>query len=299
MPGTSFAVRTSDYAGDESVQTDPDRRTESAPGDADSESRARPGLPQEFHRRRKSPCRQLFSCPSSRTSRAPTAAPASGETSRRPRSSGLKNRADNLAIARAAAEHAADRVHHFVFVGRWIFLEQRRRRNQHARACMLRIAPRREKETIAASSRTAAIVAASPSTVVISHPATCPAATRHAQTGSPFSRTVQAPQSPASHPTFVPVSPRSSRSTRERRRVPRRVTSTRRPFTENEINSAPSLIRSFSVIAMSAAPHAGFQSAPHQRQRRIAPVFCRGAHVINRRKRGEMLWPSTAIPIPV
>ncbi len=38
-----------------------------------------------------------------------------------------------------------------------------------------------------------------------------PTATRQEQTASPSSRTVQAPQSPASQPTFVPVSPRSSR----------------------------------------------------------------------------------------
>ena len=44
-----------------------------------------------------------------------------------------------------------------------------------------------------------------PSTVVISEPSTCPAPTRQAQQTSPSSITVQAPQSPALHPTLVPL----------------------------------------------------------------------------------------------
>ena len=52
---------------------------------------------------------------------------------------------------------------------------------------------------------------ASPSTVVTSRPATWPSGIMQAQTCSPSSRTVQAPQSPALQPTFVPMRPSSSR----------------------------------------------------------------------------------------
>ena len=44
-----------------------------------------------------------------------------------------------------------------------------------------------------------------PSTVVISEPSICPTPTRQAQQASPSIITVQAPQSPALHPTLVPV----------------------------------------------------------------------------------------------
>ena len=60
-------------------------------------------------------------------------------------------------------------------------------------------------------------------------PATWPMATRQAQTWRPSSSTVQAPQSPASQPTLVPVRPRSSRNAdgqpRDRRTIPGRGTS--------------------------------------------------------------------------
>ena len=150
---------------------------------------------------------------------------------------------------------------------------------------------------IAASCPCSGDRAASPSTVVISHPATCPAATRQAQTGSPFSRTVQAPQSPASHPTFVPVSPRSSRSTRESRRVPGAATSTARPFTENEIDSVPRG-GSFSVVAMSAAPTQASSARCTRVKRGIPPVLGRGAHIVNRRKRRQDARPGLPLPIP-
>ena len=73
----------------------------------------------------------------------------------------------------------------------------------------------------------------SPSTVVTSRSATCATGTRQAQTACPSSWTVQAPQSPASHPTFVPVSARSSRRTSESRRIGGVATVTARPLTRN------------------------------------------------------------------
>ena len=79
-------------------------------------------------------------------------------------------------------------------------------------------APRRG--TRAGAGGAAASPSARPSTV-LDHPGRRAgrSGTRQAQTGSPSSRTVHAPQSPASQPTFVPVSPRSSRRTSVRRRI--------------------------------------------------------------------------------
>ena len=48
---------------------------------------------------------------------------------------------------------------------------------------------------------------ASPSTVVSERPSACTASIRHARTGSPSSCTVQAPHTPCSQPTWVPVRP--------------------------------------------------------------------------------------------
>ena len=50
---------------------------------------------------------------------------------------------------------------------------------------------------------------ASPSSVVTSRPSARKAGTRQLWTGLPSSQTVQAPQSPASHPFFTPNQPRS------------------------------------------------------------------------------------------
>jgi len=97
-------------------------------------------------------------------------------------------------------------------------------------------------------------VSASPSTVVTSHPSACPVATRHAQTGSPSSSTVQAPQSPASHPTLVPVSPSSSRSTRESRCTGELETVTARPFTRNAMDRALASALGSRVPAISRSP---------------------------------------------
>ena len=52
-----------------------------------------------------------------------------------------------------------------------------------------------------------------PSTVVTTLPSSRPTGTIQAHTARPSSKTVQAPQSPASQPTFVPVRPNCSRRT--------------------------------------------------------------------------------------
>src|SRR6266516_5914243 len=55
----------------------------------------------------------------------------------------------------------------------------------------------------------------SPSTVVIAAPSAVTASSRQERTATPSSRTVQAPQTPCSQPTWVPVSRRSWRRSEE------------------------------------------------------------------------------------
>ena len=62
-----------------------------------------------------------------------------------------------------------------------------------------------------ASPLLAPVVAAKPSMVVTSLPSAWTASIVHDLTDSPSSRTVHAPHDDVSHPTFVPVRPRSSR----------------------------------------------------------------------------------------
>src|SRR6202795_4974256 len=97
-------------------------------------------------------------------------------------------------------------------------------------------------------------VSPTPSTVVPSHLSTCTVATRHAQTGSPSNRTVQAPQSPASHPTLVPVSPSPSRSTRGSRCNGELETTTSRPLTRNAMDCPPASALGSRVPAISPSP---------------------------------------------
>ena len=54
---------------------------------------------------------------------------------------------------------------------------------------------------------------ASPSTVVMGDPTASDRGVMHECTGTPFSRTVQAPHSDSPHPNLVPVRPKSSRRT--------------------------------------------------------------------------------------
>ena len=74
------------------------------------------------------------------------------------------------------------------------------------------------------------IPGAIPSTVRISAPSAFKAGIRHASTALPFMITVQAPHSPLSHPFFVPVRPRSSRSKSRRMRSGLVSTSRQLPF---------------------------------------------------------------------
>src|SRR3989440_5139360 len=73
-----------------------------------------------------------------------------------------------------------------------------------------------------------------PSTVVTSAPSTVTANNRHERTGSPSSSTVHAPQTPCSHPTWVPVYPRSCRRKSDSSRRASTVAVRRIPLTVKE-----------------------------------------------------------------
>ena len=97
-------------------------------------------------------------------------------------------------------------------------------------ACRCRIAPRHGAGRRAAARRPCG-VAARPSTVVTARPAAWASGTRQAQAWAPSSSTVQAPQSPASQPTLVPVRPSWSRSTALSRVAAAAATAWAVPFT--------------------------------------------------------------------
>src|SRR5712691_244982 len=73
------------------------------------------------------------------------------------------------------------------------------------------------------------------------------------QTASPSTSTVPAPQSPASQPTLVPVSPRFSRRTLDKRRAGEVETFTARPFTLKAI-ATPALLVSTADRALTVGP---------------------------------------------
>src|SRR5262249_53465954 len=123
-----------------------------------------------------------------------------------------------------------------------------------------------------------------PSTVAMAWPSAWLAAIRHAHTGSPSSKTVHAPQSPASQPTLVPVSPRFSRRTRERRCHAGQETVTFCPLTENA-SETPFWIAVSLVVAIEAVPHTGIQSTSYQGQRSIHAVISRSPDIIDRAER--------------
>jgi len=91
-----------------------------------------------------------------------------------------------------------------------------------------------------------------PSTVVMSCPATCPAATRQAQTGSPSRELCSAAVAGVAS-YFGPGQPRSSRNTRERRCDGELDTTTLRPLTENAIVPVSTSACNSRVVAIQAA----------------------------------------------
>ncbi len=134
---------------------------------------------------------------------------------------GVANRVDDLGIAGAAAEHAAERV--FGLGPGWLRIvpQQGGGGHQHARRADAAL---RRPVAQEGGLQVGLGVGPQPLDGGDLGLAARAAVVRQAQTGAPFSRTVQAPQSPASQPTLVPRRPRSSRSTSRRRRPGRLAT---------------------------------------------------------------------------
>ena len=135
-----------------------------------------------------------------------------------------RDRLDDLAVAGAPAEDAAQRVMDLGLAGLGVAGEQVVGGHEHPRRADAALGgPGLQEGSLEGAQRvelTSAVAGvarraapASPSTVRTSPPAAWAIGTRQAHTWRPSSRTVQAPQSPASQPTFVPVRPRSSRRT--------------------------------------------------------------------------------------
>ncbi|OWK20273.1 hypothetical protein AJ88_32395 [Mesorhizobium amorphae CCBAU 01583] len=149
---------------------------------------------------------------------------------------GIHHRRDDFSVAGAAAEHASQRILCFHLGRIRPPIQKRGCRDQQAgradaalRRAMIeeRGLQRRQFSVGQAFDRD------------IAAPAADAAGIRQAQTGSPSTSTVQAPQSPASQPTLVPVSRKSSRSTEERRRTGGTKTLTAAPLTSKSMLARP------------------------------------------------------------
>src|SRR5690606_17203700 len=115
---------------------------------------------------------------------------------------------------------------------------------------------------------------ANPSTVVTACPSASTASSRQDETGSPFTSTVQAPQWPVLHPSFVPVRLRLSRSTSRSVRCGSTARASFLPFTVSSIVWA--------MVGLSSTVRLGERCAqrpPRQHANEVAPELRRGAHV--------------------
>ena len=183
-------------------------------------------------------------------------------------------------------------------VGVGLRLQQRGGRHQHARGTNAALRRSVAKKRTSADVRTSGARPERPSTVVTSWPSACAAETRQEQTGCPSNKTVQAPQSPASQPTFVPVRPKRSRRTRDSRSAGGTATDTLRPLT-TKLRSACALglgglitlISDRSLRRRPALAKSGSALHRHDNQRwRARPKSVRS---------GSRCWGVTWAPIPV
>src|SRR6478736_924193 len=118
---------------------------------------------------------------------------------------------------------------------------------------------------------------ARPSTVVITWSWAVTANIRHERIGWPSTRTVQAPHTPCSQPTWVPVSSRSWRRKSERRRRAGTAAVRRTPLTETVTSWGVSLV--VSVMAGSCAVGGLGEGAAGQLRNEHAAVVGTGVDV--------------------
>ncbi len=139
---------------------------------------------------------------------------------------------DDLEVSRAAAQHAAQRIHDRLPVRMPAGAAAARRQPSACPACRCRTGPRRVLWNAACRARPTGS-SAIPSMVAMDRPCTCAADTMQAHAWAPSMSTVQAPQSPALHPTLVPVSPRPRRTRSDRRSPGAHARRTAAPFRVN------------------------------------------------------------------
>src|SRR5215467_2789641 len=117
---------------------------------------------------------------------------------------------------------------------------------------------------------------ASPSMVDTSLPAVSTARTRQESTRTPSSNTLQAPQLPLLHPSFVPVSPRSSRSTSNRL-----CRDSQRKSTSSPLIRVWMCILGMAHRLPSGSGNGALQSPPCQHPDEVASLLDGTAHITN------------------
>ena len=118
----------------------------------------------------------------------------------------VEHRLDDRDIAGAAAEIARQHLADALLVGIGLLAEQRMRGGEERPACRSRIAARDACGTRPAAASSSPSALFRPSTVTTFAPSACTASIRHERTAAPSTITVQAPHTPCSQPTCVPVS---------------------------------------------------------------------------------------------
>src|ERR1700730_6049684 len=130
--------------------------------------------------------------------------------------------------------------------------------------------------------------------VVISCPSIWIAQVRQARAGRSSIRTVQAPQTPCSQPTWVPVRPRSSRSTSDSRRRGCTETSWSTPFTERVIE-----VRLVIAQVPSGALGRRGQRPNGQRLRQVLAILGRQPPIVFRGNRASDRGTYFSAPVDV
>ena len=188
---------------------------------------------------------------------------------------GPQHRGDDVLVARAAAQVAGDRLARLLRGRRRVVAQVGGDRGEEARACRSRTAARGTPGTPAAPGPARRRAARQPSTVVTAAPSTVTANIRQERTGSPSSSTVQAPQTPCSQPTWVPVSRRSWRRTSDSSRRAGTSTSCGAPLTVNETRT----VRRSRHAAAHLRPGLVGPRAPDEHVREMAAVVGAGVDV--------------------
>ena len=128
---------------------------------------------------------------------------------------GGENTFDDLVVARAAAQVAHHPGFDLVFAWPRLLGQQRRGGDELSGVQIPHWNPPWRMNASCSGARCSSS-GARPSTVVMALPSAINAGSKHADSSSPSTSTEQAPQTPTLQPSFVPVIPRSSRSSAQK-----------------------------------------------------------------------------------